>query len=76
MQEILLKTDILKNDYQKVLKKSALFSLQNPVPFNGQGCQKQKKPGSSYQSLFRLRNKFRKISLLVTCYLTKFDDVI
>ena len=37
---------------------------------------KEKGPGTSDQSLFRLRNKFRKISLLVMYYLMKFDDVI
>ena len=66
----------MKEDYQKALKKSTLFFLPNPVPFNGQSYQKQKEPGTSDQSLFRLRNKFRKIPLLVIYYLTKFDDVI
>ena len=47
-----------------------------PVPFNGQNYQKQKGPGTSDQLFFRLRNKFRKIPLLVIHYLTKFDDVI
>ena len=55
---------------------STLFFLPNPVPFNGQSYQKQKGPGTSARSLFRLRNKFRKILLLVMYYLTKFDDVI
>ena len=50
--------------------------LLNPVPFNGQGYEKQKKLGASDQLLFRLQNKFRRISLLVMYYLTKFDDVI
>ena len=36
----------------------------------------QKGPGTSDQSLFRLRNKFRKTPLLIMYYLTKFDDVI
>ena len=27
--------DILKRDYQKLLKKLTLFFLSNPVPFNG-----------------------------------------
>ena len=31
---------------------------------------KQKEPGTSEQLLFRLHNKFRKISLLVMYYLT------
>ena len=66
----------MKEDYQKALKKVTSFFLSNPVPFNRQNYQKQKGPGTSDQSLFRLRNKFRKIPLLVMYYLTKFDDVI
>ena len=65
----------MKEDYQKPLKMSTLFFLPNPVPFNVQSYQKQKGPGTSDQSLFRLRNKFRKIPLLVIYYLAKFDDV-
>ena len=76
MQEILLKIRFLKEDYQKPFKKSTLFIPPNPVTFNVQSYQKQKGPGTSDQSLFRLRNKFRKIPLLVTFYPTKFDDVI
>ena len=53
-----------------------LFFLSNPVPFNGQSYQKEKRPGTSNQSLFRLQKKFTKISLLVIYYLTKFDGVI
>ena len=60
MQEIILK-DILKEDYQRQ---------------NRQNNQKQKGPGTSDQSLFRLQNKFRKVHSLVMYYLTKFDDVI
>ena len=60
MQEIILK-DILKEDYQRQ---------------NRQNNQKQKGPGTSDQSLFRLQNKFRKVPLLVMYYLTKSDDVI
>ena len=60
MQEILLK-DILKEGYQKALEKLILFFLSNPVLFNGQSYQKQKVPGASDQSLFRLQNKFRNI---------------
>ena len=52
---------ILKEDYQRQ---------------NRQNNQKQKGPGTSDQSLFRLQNKFRKVPLLVMYYLTKFDDVI
>ena len=61
------KNKILKEHYQKPFKKFTLFFLWNPVAFNGQ---------TSDQSLFRLRNKFEKIPLLVLYYLTKFDDVI
>ena len=63
-------------DYQKALKKSILFFLPNPAPFNGQSYQKQKGIGTSGQSPFRLQNNFRKIPLLVIYYLTKFDDII
>ena len=56
---------ILKEDYQKALKKVISFFLSNPVPFNTQNYQKQKGPGTSDQSLFRLQNKFIKIPLLV-----------
>ena len=66
----------MKEDNQKALKKVTLFFHSNPVPFNRQDYQKQKGPGTSDQSLFRLQNKFRKIPLLVMYYLTKFDDVI
>ena len=45
---------MLKEDYQKALKKLTLFFLSKPVPFNGESYQKQKGPGTSDQSLFRL----------------------
>ena len=76
MQEITLKKDFLKEDYQKASKKLTIFFLSNTVPFNEQSYQKQKGPGTSNQFLFRLQNKFRKIPLLVIYYLTKFDDII
>ena len=66
----------MKEDYQKASKKLTILFLLNPVPFNGQSYQKQKGPGTSNHSLFRLQNKFRKIPLLVIYYLTKFDDII
>ena len=65
----------MKEDFQKALKKLTLFFLSNPVPFNGQSYQKEKRSGTSDQSLFRSRNKFRKIPFFVMYYLTKFDDV-
>ena len=76
MQEILLTVRYFERGLSKSLKKVTLLFLLNPVPFNGQNCNKQKKPGTSDQSFFRLQNKFRKIALLVEYYLTKFDDVI
>ena len=45
--------------------------LSNPFPFNRQSYQQQKEPGTSDQSHFRLRNKFRKIPLLVIYYMAK-----
>ena len=66
----------MKEDYQKALKKLTLLFLSTQVPLNGQSYQKQNRLGTSDQSLFRLQNKFRKITLLVIYYRTKFDDVI
>ena len=66
----------MKEDYQKALKKVTSFFPSNLVPFNRQNYKKQKRPGTSDQSLFRLQNKFRKIPLLLIYYLTKFDDVM
>ena len=60
---------------KKAFKKLTLFFLSNAISFNGQNYQKQKGSGTSHQSLFRSRNKFRKIPLFVIYYLTKFDDV-
>ena len=59
----------MKEDYQKALKKSTLFLLSNPIPFNIQNYQKQQGRGTSDHLLFRLQNKFRKIPLLVMYYL-------
>ena len=66
----------MKEDYLKALKKVTSFFPSNLVPFNRQNYQKQKRPGTSDQSLFRLQNKSKEIPLLVMYYLTKFDDVI
>ena len=76
MQEIILKIRYFERGLSKSLKKvNFIFSFE-PSPFNGQSYLKQKGPGTSDQSVFRLQNKFRKIPLLVTYYLTKFDDII
>ena len=66
----------MKEDYHKALKKLTLYFLSNQVPFKGQSYQKQKRPGTSDQLLFRLQNKIKKIPLLVIYYLIKFDDKI
>ena len=76
MQEILLKIRNFERLLSKSLKKVNFIFFSNSVPFNGQSYLKQKWSGSSDQSLFRLRNKFRKIPLLVIYYLTNFDDVM
>ena len=76
MQEMVLKVRYFERGLSKSVKKGNFFFLSNPIPFNRQIYQKQKGPGTSEQSLFGLRNKFRKIPLLVMYYLTKFDDVI
>ena len=56
----------MNEDYQKALEKVTSFFLPKPVPFNRQSFQKQNGPGTSHQSLFRIWNKFRKFSLLVS----------
>ena len=76
MKEIFLKIRSFERRLSKTFKKLTLLFLLNPVPANGQSYQKQKEPGTSDQSLFRLKKKFTKISLLVIYYLTKFDGVI
>ena len=75
MQEILFTVRYFERGLFKSLKKLTLFFLLSRLPFNGQNCKKEKEPGSSDQSFFRLQKKFRKIYLLVVYYLTKFDDV-
>ena len=45
------------------MKKSTCFSLLHPVPIYEQDH--GKRPGTSYQSLFELKNTFRKIPFLV-----------
>ena len=76
VQEIVVNIRYFEKGLSKTLKTVNFFFLPNTVPFNGQRYQKQKGPGISNQSLFRLQNNFRKIPLLVVYYLTKFGDVI
>ena len=66
----------MKENYQKALKELILLLHSKPVPFNGQSYQKQKEFGTSDQSFFRLRSKFKNIPLFAIYYLTKFDHVI
>ena len=62
--------NILKEDYQKPLKKDNLIIYSNPVLFNGKSYQKQKGPRTSTPLLFRLQNKFTKNYCVVIYYLT------
>ena len=75
MQEILLKIRYFKKGLSKTLKKLTVLFLSNPVPFNRQSYQRQKGFGTSDKLLFLLRNKFRKIPVLIMYYRT-FDDII
>ena len=54
MQEILLKIRYFETGLSKALKKLTLFFLLNPLPYNGQSYQKQNRPGTSEQLVFRL----------------------
>ena len=76
MQEFCFKIRYFERGLSKSLERVTLFFLSNPVPFNGHNYQKQKRSGTSDQSLFRLRNKFRNITLFSIYLLSKFDDVI
>ena len=55
----------MKRDYQEPLKKWTLFFLSNLASFDGQSFQKLKGSGTRDLLVFRLRNNFTKISLLV-----------
>ena len=70
MQKTILKVRHLERGLSKSLKKTTLFSLLNPVPFNRENYQKQKGPGTSDQSLFRLKKQVQKNSFI------SYDDVI
>ena len=66
----------MKEDYQKALKKSALFFLLSPVSLNGQRYQNKRSLElvTSHSSGYKTSSK--KIHVLVPYYLTKFDDVM
>ena len=59
--------DIETLSTDRVLNKEHFYGkvMQNLASFNRQSYQKQKGPGTSDQSLFRLQNEFTKIPLLV-----------
>ena len=68
-----------KISLEKIIKKKPkliLFFLQNPVLFNEQDYEKQKRPATSDQLLFKLQKSSNNCAVLVMYYLTKFDDVI
>ena len=67
---------MFESGLSKSHKKVNFLFLLNPVLLNGQDHEKQKRPGTSDQSLFILSNKFRKIPLSRMYYLTKFDLII
>ena len=71
-----LKPRYFERRLSKAFKKLTLCFLPNSVLFNGKSHPKQKGPGTNSLSLFKLRNKFTKVSLLVTYYLTKFDGLM
>ena len=75
MQEILQKMRYFKIGLSKSFLKINYYFF-NPIPLNGQYYQKQKRLGTSDQTPFKLPNKFWKIPLLVTYYLTNFYDVL
>ena len=76
MQQIILKTRYFERALSKSLKKANfIFSLE-PSPFSWTNLSKENSSGTSNKLLFRLRNKIRKIPLLVMYYLTKFNNVI
>ena len=76
MQEILLRMRYFERRLSKTFKiVNFIFSFE-PSPFKWKSYDKKKGFGTSHQSLFRLQNKFKKISLSVIYYQTKFDDVI
>ena len=54
MQEIILKVKYFERGLSKSLKKGNFIFLLNLVPFNRQNYKKQKGPGTSDQSVFRL----------------------
>ena len=71
--KIILKVKYFERGLSKSPKKGNFTFSAKP---SKQNYQEQERPGTSDQLLFRLRNKFRKIPLLVMHYLTKLDDLM
>ena len=69
------KTKYFEAGLSKTFKNINFIFSSNPVSLNDKVI-KNKSPGTSGLSLFRLRKKFTKISLFVIYHLTKFDGVI
>ena len=63
----------VKEDYQKTFKK--FFFSFAPNSFYRQNYEKQKGSGTSYESLFGLKNMLIKIPLLFIYYLGNFDNL-
>ena len=77
MQEIILKVNFNFERLSKSLKKGYLYFCFRIQSLSIDKIIKNKKgPRTSDQSLFRLRDKFKKIPLIAIYYLTKSDDVI
>ena len=76
MQEIILNVRYFETGLSKSLERGNFIFSFELSPFQSTKLSKQKESGTSERSLFRLRNKSRKIPLLVMHYLTKFDDII
>ena len=62
----------MKEDYQKSPKNVTSFLFPDPTSFYRNNDEKGRVPGTSYQSLFRLRNKFRTFFSLVIHHLATF----
>ena len=65
----------MKNDHQKSFKKLTRCFLLHPVPFYGKDEEKQNISETSYHSLFKLQNMFRKIVFLVIYHQGYFDNL-
>ena len=64
MQETLLKMWYFERGLSKNFQKLTWFFPFLPTPFYGQDYEKQKGPGTSYQSLFGLQNMYKMVSEL------------